>query len=258
MATLTVPYSFVNATAIVASEMNSNFGAVKTFVEGISSGINIDTGAIDSTKLATTTVQLLTPTGSVVLYGGNSAPTGWLLCNGALISRTTYASLFAVIGTTYGVGDGTTTFALPNFAGRVPAGVAGIVSEPFYTNGETGGSRTSTAPHTHSLASHTHSLQNHTHSGTTGDDAPDHTHSLAFTTSASGSFNLAQQLNSVQLSYSASTGGASTRHQHSFTTGAPSNNTSGTPSDNTSGASSAGTSNGNLQPYLTVNFIIKT
>lgn len=54
------------------------------------------------------------PTGSILPYGGSTAPTGWLLCNGGTISRTTYENLFAVIGTSYGAGDGSTTFNLPN------------------------------------------------------------------------------------------------------------------------------------------------
>lgn len=56
------------------------------------------------------------PTGSFLPYGGSTAPTGWLLNNGGAISRTTYANLFAVIGTTYGAGDGSTTFNLPNLS----------------------------------------------------------------------------------------------------------------------------------------------
>lgn len=54
------------------------------------------------------------PTGSILPYGGSTAPTGWFLCNGGAISRTTYADLFSVIGTSYGAGDGSTTFNLPN------------------------------------------------------------------------------------------------------------------------------------------------
>ena len=54
------------------------------------------------------------PTGFIAPYGGNDIPTGWLACNGATVSRTTYAKLFAAIGTTYGAGDGSTTFNLPN------------------------------------------------------------------------------------------------------------------------------------------------
>jgi microcystin-dependent protein len=55
-------------------------------------------------------------------FAGSSAPTGWLLCNGTTASRTTYSNLFSVIGTTYGVGDGSTTFGLPDMRGRVPMG----------------------------------------------------------------------------------------------------------------------------------------
>lgn len=263
MATLTVPYSFNTNTAIVASEMNSNFAAVKTFTEGISTGVNIDSGAIDSTKLATNTIQLLTPTGSIVQYGGNAAPTGWMLCNGGLISRTTYAALFAVIGTTYGAGDGSTTFALPNFQGRVPVGVKGTAGEPFLSNGETGGSRTSTAPHTHGMKNHTHGMKNHTHSGTTGDDAPDHSHlqrsgaSLNVSLGANTGLAFNHSPGSPALDSNMYTAGATVRHQHPITVGAPNDNTTNTPNDNTSDDSSVSAANGNLQPYLTVNFIIK-
>jgi microcystin-dependent protein len=55
-------------------------------------------------------------------YAGNTAPSGWLMCGGQLVSRATYAALFAIIGTTYGSGDGSTTFALPDLRGRVVAG----------------------------------------------------------------------------------------------------------------------------------------
>lgn len=54
------------------------------------------------------------PTGFIASYGGSDVPTGWLSCNGATVSRTTYATLFSAIGTTYGAGDGNTTFNLPN------------------------------------------------------------------------------------------------------------------------------------------------
>ena len=80
-----------------------------------------------STQLATTAFvgaesQIAAPTGSVYTFAGSTVPTGWLKCNGALLSRTTYASLFAVIGTTYGAGDGSTTFALPDLRGEFVRG----------------------------------------------------------------------------------------------------------------------------------------
>ena len=62
------------------------------------------------------------PVGSMQAFAGSSAPTGWLLCNGTTASRTTYSNLYSVIGTTYGVGDGSTTFGLPDMRGRVPMG----------------------------------------------------------------------------------------------------------------------------------------
>ena len=68
------------------------------------------------------TVNDFMPAGSVISYAGTAAPTGWLLCFGQLVSRSTYAALFAAIGTTYGAGDGSTTFALPDLRGRAIAG----------------------------------------------------------------------------------------------------------------------------------------
>lgn len=63
------------------------------------------------------------PTGSVIPFAGKTAPTGWLMCQGQAVSRTTYAQLFSVIGTTFGSGDGSTTFNLPDLRGRVAVGV---------------------------------------------------------------------------------------------------------------------------------------
>jgi microcystin-dependent protein len=68
-------------------------------------------------------VNTYVPVGVVNPYAGNSAPDGWLLCDGLAVSRTTYADLFAVIGTTFGVGDGATTFNKPDMKGRLPIGV---------------------------------------------------------------------------------------------------------------------------------------
>ena len=67
--------------------------------------------------------------GSVIAWAANSTPNGYLLCNGATVSRTTYAALFSAIGTTYGTGDGSTTFALPNLTDKfiMGSGTAGTV-----------------------------------------------------------------------------------------------------------------------------------
>lgn len=66
------------------------------------------------------------PSGTMIAFAGKSVPDGWLLCNGALVSRTTYAKLFAAIGTAWGAGDGSTTFKLPDADGRVMQGVTDV------------------------------------------------------------------------------------------------------------------------------------
>lgn len=94
------------------------------------------------------------PTGSVQSFAGTTAPTGWLLCFGQAISRTDYADLFSIVGTTYGVGNGSTTFNVPDLRGRTIAGVdnmggsaAGRLSGTTITGGadavgEVGGAQT--------------------------------------------------------------------------------------------------------------------
>lgn len=62
------------------------------------------------------------PSGTIIAYGGSTEPTGWLLCNAQAVSRTTYAALFAVIGETFGAGNGTTTFNVPDLRGRAGIG----------------------------------------------------------------------------------------------------------------------------------------
>ena len=63
------------------------------------------------------------PIGALLDYAGAVAPSGWILCDGRTISRTTYSGLFAVIGITFGAGDGSTTFAVPDCRGRITVGV---------------------------------------------------------------------------------------------------------------------------------------
>jgi len=82
----------------------------------------IQDGAVTSAKLDAGAISTLMPTGSVLPYAGGSAPTGYFLCDGSAKSRTTESALFAIIGTTYGAGDGSTTFNLPDLRGRVIAG----------------------------------------------------------------------------------------------------------------------------------------
>ena len=100
-------------------------------------------------------VQHLMPTGTILAYGGADAPDGFRLCDGQAISRTTYAALFAVIGTAFGAGDGSTSFRLPDLRGRVLAGKDNLGGTPanrltsaggFSSNniGETAGGETHT------------------------------------------------------------------------------------------------------------------
>nr|DAI16273.1 MAG TPA: tail collar fiber protein [Caudoviricetes sp.] len=85
---------------------------------------------VDGSKDIEITVPLgfATPVGTVMMIAGSSIPSGFLLCNGAAISRTTYAKLFAAIGTMYGAGDGATTFNLPDMRDRFAEGAGGTYS----------------------------------------------------------------------------------------------------------------------------------
>ena len=89
------------------------------------------------------TVSDTLPIGSVVEWFSTTIPTNWLECNGQAISRTEYAELFAIIGTKYGSGDGSTTFNLPNIKGKTTVGLD-IDDTDFNTLGKTGGEKTHT------------------------------------------------------------------------------------------------------------------
>ena len=89
------------------------------------------------------TINTNTPVGVITAYAGDTAPNGWLLCDGSAVSRTTYANLFSVIGTKCGAGDGSTTFNLPNIKGRSLVGVDPDDTD-FNVVGATGGEKTHT------------------------------------------------------------------------------------------------------------------
>lgn len=101
--------------------------------------------------------------GEIRMYGGASAPTGWLLCDGQAISRTTYSDLYAVVGTKYGVGDGLTTFNIPNLKGRVPVGLDANITD-FNDRGKSGGEKTHQLT-VSEMPSHRHQKNNPTTSG---------------------------------------------------------------------------------------------
>lgn len=97
------------------------------------------------------------PTGSIIPYAAATAPTGYALCDGSAISRTTYATLFGIIATTYGVGDGSTTFNVPDLRGRIIAGYAA-----------SGGHADVSALGNHDGAALAHRRPKHTHSINSG------------------------------------------------------------------------------------------
>ena len=168
------------------------------------------------------TVASGVPTGVLTMWPTGSAPTGWLLCNGAAVSRTTYAALFAVIGTTFGAGDTTTTFNLPDYRDRMPIGANTIAA----SIGATGGSKDAI-------------VVSHTHTGTT-DSAGTHSHT----------FTIADMSQLVSGTFAATAPG-NTRNQTTATAGAHAHTFT------TNATGSSGT-NANMPPYLGINFIIKT
>lgn len=100
------------------------------------------------------------PVGTILMFAGLTAPNnGWLICDGGAVSRTTYSVLFSLIGTTFGIGDGSTTFNLPNFHEKHPLGADTVNNINI---GNTGGQ----LEHNHSIPAHTHNF-NHTHNGGT-------------------------------------------------------------------------------------------
>ena len=133
----------------------------------------------DGTHRASPEVTNFVPPGSVMPYAGTTAPSNWFICDGAQVNRVTYKRLFDIIGTTYGAGDGSTTYNLPDLRGRFPLGKSAAGTGAVL--GSTGGliDHIHTGPaHTHTIASgggHTHTGGAHTHdAGTLA--GPSHTH----------------------------------------------------------------------------------
>lgn len=145
------------------------------------------------------TVRQAVPPGAVMAFARATAPTGWLACKGQTVSRATYAALFAAIGTTFGAGDGSTTFNLPNMRGQFVRGwndtASGLDASRAFGSTQAsqnlghnhGASTGSAGAHTHtgsaeSAGAHTHSAStgsagSHNHTGTTSTDGS-HVHGI--------------------------------------------------------------------------------
>jgi microcystin-dependent protein len=195
--------------------LGNGTSALQTVAPSTSGNVLTSNGTTWQSSAAPVTV----PTGAIAMWPTATAPSGWLLANGAAVSRTTYATLFAIVGTVFGVGDGSTTFNLPNYTDRMPIG-----SGNSYLTAATGGSADSI------VVSHTHTF--------TGNALPTHTHGSGVASGGGGSgFPVAYGSEVNQLSTSAVS--------------------AGTPSGTNSTTGSTGVG-ANLPPYLGIRFIIKT
>lgn len=235
--------------------------AVKATFPNVTAAVTLTHNEINGLPARMTTVEALVTGGANIypgeirMYGGATAPSKWLLCQGQTLSRTTYASLFAVIGTAYGSGDGSTTFRLPDFRSRYARGA----------NGDLGASAGSLSVTTSSAGVHSHGgstgstsltleqLPSHSHSGTTG-DAGNHNHGIVrpsgigVVAGGSGSWSGT----SVETSFTEGAGS----HSHNFTTSSAGGG---------QGHSHAVTSDGShthtvdmAPPFVSVNYIIYT
>ena len=170
------------------------------------------------------------PAGIIELYAGSSAPAGWLLCAGQAVSRTTFSALFAVLGTTFGAGDGSTTFNVPDLRGRVGVGLDNM--------GGTDAGRLSVA-NTLGLGFGTETVAGNTGSYTlTASDIPSHVHNQNAGTAGgatNGPYVLSQTGFYTAVATTQNTGSTGTGGGHSHTM-----------------------STTVLQPSLLLNYVIKT
>jgi microcystin-dependent protein len=171
------PLKIVKGTEI-DTEFNNIAVAVATKADllnpvftGIATAATAATGT-STTQLATTafaTAAISPFTGTIMMWPTATPPASFLLLNGQLVSRATYAALFAVVGTVFGAGDGSTTFTLPNYTDRMPIGAGSL-----YVANSLGGSKDATLP-------------SHTHTATVTD--PGHAHTAPGQETLGGSGN---------------------------------------------------------------------
>jgi microcystin-dependent protein len=207
--------------------------------------------AVDGSQL--TNLPPGVPTGIISPYGGSSAPAGWLLCFGQAVSRTTYAPLFAVVGTTFGAGDGSTSFNVPDLRGRVAAGVdnmGGTAANRLTAGGSgispglgsAGGGETVVLT-IGTMPAHNHGINDPAH--THGVSDPGHAHQIQ-TAQATGPTGVAAQSGqTVQLTYPTTLSTTGIALGAAMTGVTTQNNGGGNPHQNT-------------QPTIELNYIIRT
>jgi len=117
MANVTASYNWVSGETVTPTKLNSTAAPTVVVADNEVTTAKILDGAVTLAKLVTAVQESLLPAGAVQAFAMNSAPAGWLAADGTAVSRSTYAALFAAISTTYGAGDGSTTFALPDLRG---------------------------------------------------------------------------------------------------------------------------------------------
>ena len=220
------------------------------------------------TDLVDNMANAINPIGTVLMWaGGATAPTGYLVADGTAVSRTTYSALFAVIGTTHGVGDGSSTFGLPNMAGRVVVGIDAGQAE-FNALGEKGGEKThlltaaEMPSHTHIQNAHTHTQSAHNHT----QDAHNHTqnsHTHPISTYADGTANDGTRVSCNNVASTGVVGGTSATQAVAATNNAATATNNAATAINasttaTNQSTGGGGAHNNLQPYIVLRYIIKT
>lgn len=234
----------MNLFAYIQSQVNNNACPSTTgtsILKGNGSG---------GTQAAAAGTDFLAPApGMVFDYAGNTVPSGYLLCDGSAVSRTTYSALFSAIGTTWGAGDGSTTFNVPDLRRRATIGAGGTsVSGPAATLGSVGGEEAHVLT-TPELPAHNHTITitetPHSHANTLSDLGHSHAFGAASNIQNGGTSPSAFNAGTTGSTQSATTG--ITISNATATTGITAN------SANTGG----GTAHNNMQPSAVVNKIIK-